>query len=70
MVFFTRIEPTAHYLEKHINEVPWERVIELIFTTKCQKKKGTKFEIEKEGYYILFEIKDNVLYVINAKKTR
>ena len=40
-----------------------------IFSTKNPRKKEDKFEIEKEGYYILFEVKNNVLYVINAKKT-
>ena len=42
--------------------------MEIILATKNPRKKENKFEIEKEGYYILFEIKDNILYVINAKK--
>ena len=69
MVYFTAIQPTTHYLEKHAREVPWDKVVELIFSTKNPRKKGNKFEIEKGGYYILFEIKDNVLYVINAKRS-
>lgn len=67
MVYFTDIQPTDHYLEEHEKEVPWDKVVEIIFSTKAPRKKEDKFEIEKDGYYILFEIKDNVLYVINAK---
>lgn len=68
MVYFTEIQPSDHYTEKHEQYVPWDKVIEIIFSTKNPRKKGNKFEIEKEGYYILFKIKDNILYVINAKK--
>ena len=68
MVFFTEIKPTEHYLEYHAKGVPWNKVVEIILTTKNPRKKGNKFEIEKDDYYILFEISDNVLYVINAKK--
>jgi hypothetical protein len=70
MVFFTDIHPTDHYLEEHERDVPWDKVVEIIFSTKNPRKKGDKFEIEKKGYYILFEIKNNILYVINAKKYR
>lgn len=69
MVYFTDIRATEHYLEEHARDVPWDKVVEIIFTTKNPRKKGDKFEIEKEGYYILFEIKDTVLYIINAKRS-
>lgn len=68
MVYFIDIRPTEHYLKEHEKEVPWDKVVEIILTTKNPRKKGDKFEIEKQGYYVLFEIKSNVLYVINAKK--
>lgn len=68
MVYFTQIEPSDHYLEEHEKDVPWYKVIEIIFSVKNPRKKGDKMEIEKDGYYILFEIKKKVLYVINAKK--
>lgn len=68
MVYFNDIQPTNHYLEEHEKDVPWDKVVEIIFTTKNPRKKEDKFEIEKDGYYILFKIKNNVLYVINAKK--
>lgn len=69
MVYFTDIQPTKHYLEEHEKDVPWDKVIEIIFTTKNPRKNRDKFEIEKDGYYILFKIENNVLYVINAKKS-
>ncbi|MBI4155460.1 hypothetical protein HY498_05245 [Candidatus Woesearchaeota archaeon] len=69
MVYFERIEPTEHYLIHHSKNVRWEKVVEVILTTKNPRKKGSKFEIDK-GYYILFEIKEGTLYVINAKITK
>jgi len=70
MVYFTEIKPTDHYLAEHKKDVPWYKVVEIIFSTKNPRKREDKFEIEKDGYYILFEIKDNVLFVINAKKVK
>ena len=70
MFYFTDIKPSEHYLDNHAQDVLWNKVIEIIFRTKNPRKKGTKFEIENGDYYLLFEIKDDVLYVINAKKTR
>jgi len=68
MVYFIDMEPTEHYLENHEKDVPWDEIVEIILSTKNPRKKENKFEIKKEGYYILFEIKENILYVINAKK--
>jgi hypothetical protein len=68
MVYFTQIQPTEHYLREHKNNVPWHRVVEIVLTTKNPKKKADNFEIRKAGYYILFVIRNNILYVINAKK--
>jgi len=70
MVYFTEIKPTEHYTKEHEKEVPWHKVIEIILTTKNPRKGQNKFEIKKDSYYILFEIKNNILYVINAKRTR
>ncbi len=70
MVYFENIEPTEHYLKEHQKEVPWEKVVEIILTTKNPRKKRNKFEIEKEDYYILFEIINKTLHVINAKKSK
>ena len=54
---------------EHAKDVPWHVVAELILQTKNPRKKGDKFEIKRDGYYLLFQIKDGTLYVINAKKT-
>jgi hypothetical protein len=70
MVYFTRIMPSRHYIENHEKDVPWDVVVNIIFLTKNPRKKGNNFEIEKDGYYLLFEIKDKTLYVINAKVKR
>ncbi len=68
MIYFTGIQPGEHYLEHHATDVPWSKVVEIIFKTKNPRKKGTKYEIEDGEYYILFEIRKNTLIVINAKK--
>ncbi|MEK6864144.1 MAG: hypothetical protein AABX27_02545 [Nanoarchaeota archaeon] len=68
LVFFTRIVPDRHYLENHAQDVPWDKVVEIILATKNPRKKGSKFEIESNGYYLLFEAKKGIIYVINAKK--
>ena len=70
MVFFTGIQPTRHYQDEHEKQVPWDKVVEIILMTKNPRKKGDVFEIEKDNYYIVFTIKDNVLYVINAKNQK
>tara|TARA_Y100000310_G_C20554616_1_gene749895 strand:- start:9 stop:221 length:213 start_codon:yes stop_codon:yes gene_type:complete len=67
MVYFRNIKPTQHYLEEHEKEVPWEKVVELIFSTKNPKKNGNVFEIESKKYYILFRVTDETLFIINAK---
>ena len=69
MVYFTAIEPTDHYFEEHEKDVQWDKVIEIVFSTKNPRKKGDKFEIEKDGYYLLFEVRNKIIYVINAKKS-
>lgn len=67
MVFFTTIKPSSHYREWHEKEVPWDKVVEVILMTKNPRKKGNKYEIESDKYYVLFEIKNKCLCVINAK---
>ena len=70
MVYFTEIKPSKHYLEHHAKDVPWNKVVDIIITAKDPRKKGGKYEIQTEDYYLLFQIKDCVLEVINAKKVR
>ena len=68
MVYFTDIQPTDHYLKEHQKEAPWDKVLGLIYFTKNPKKKHGKFEIKKDGYYVIFKIENNIAYVINSKK--
>ena len=65
-VCFTSIKPTKHYLSNH-KDFPWFKAVEIVLTTKNPRRKGSKFEIENDKYYVLFEIKNKTLYVINAK---
>jgi len=46
----------------------WSGVVRLIYTIKNKRKKGDKIEIEDNKFYILCELKDNILYVINVKR--
>ena len=68
MVYFTDIKPTDHYLNDHEQDFPWNEVVEIIFSTKNPRKKGDRFEIETNDYYLLFKIENKTLYVINAKR--
>ena len=71
MVYFTAIKKTKHYEENHEQDIPWSEVIEIIFkSSKIIKKKDDKYEIETDKYYILMELKNKILYVINAKRRR
>ncbi|MBI2142329.1 hypothetical protein HYU15_02460 [Candidatus Woesearchaeota archaeon] len=38
--------------------------------TKSIRKKAGKYEIDDGRHYILMELKDRILYVINAKRRR
>ena len=67
-MYFTDMKPTFHYLTEHERDVPWCKVVELIQKTKNPRKRGKTFEIKTEGYYIVFIIRNQILYVINAKK--
>lgn len=66
-MFFREIKKTIHYQENHEKYVPWHKVIEIILTTKQKRKRGNKIQIETDRYYILCELKDSTLWVINAK---
>jgi hypothetical protein len=68
MVYFTEIQPTEHYLTEHEKDVPWDKVVEIIFSIKNPRKKEDKFEIETDKYYVLFKVENNILFVINAKR--
>jgi hypothetical protein len=67
MVYFNEIQPTRHYSKYHSKDVRWDKVIEIILLTKNPKKTNNKYIINTNSYYILFKIKNDILYVINAK---
>ncbi len=69
-MYFKEIRKTDHYKDNHECFVPWSKVIEIILTAKNpRKKEENKIEIITDNYYILCELKDNILWVINAKNT-
>ena len=61
---------SKHHVDHHGNEMQWSNIVEIILTTKNKRKKGQDIEIETDRYYLLCELKDNVLWVINAKVTK
>lgn len=67
---FNSIRKTDHYKEHHEKNFLWSKVIEIILSTKNKRKKGKKIEIKTKNYYLLCELRDNVLWVINAKYIR
>lgn len=69
-MYFKAIRKTEHYKEHHECHVPWSKVIEIIMTAKNPRKKEDKIEIKTDTHYILCEIKDNILWVINAKNIK
>lgn len=69
-MYFKSIRKTEHYRIYHEREFPWSKVIEIILTTKNQRKKGDKIEIKTKDYYILCKLKNNILWIINAKHIR
>ena len=62
------IKRSAHFEEYHKGTLAWSEVIRLIYTIKNKRKKGDKIEIEDNRFYILCELKDKILYVINVKR--
>lgn len=69
-MYFKSIKKTKHYKEFHEKNFPWSKVIEIILTTKNRRKKGNKIEIKTAKYYVLCQLKNNILWVINAKYTK
>ena len=64
------IKRSEHYEQVHKGTLAWSDVIRLIYIIKSKRKKETKIEIEDDKIYILCELKDKVLYVINVKRKR
>lgn len=64
---FTKIVKTSHYIRFHEKTFPWSRVIEIVLTSKNRRKRGDKVQIETDKYYILGQIRNHKLEIINAK---
>ena len=67
-MLWKEIRRSDHFEEYHKDTMAWGDVIRLIYTIKSKRKKGNKIEIEDERFYVLCEIKNKILYVINVKK--
>lgn len=67
---FKSIRKSKHYKEHHEKHFPWSNVIEIILTAKNKRKKGDKIEIKTKDYYLLCQLKNNILWVINAKQSK
>jgi hypothetical protein len=67
-MYWKEIRRSSHYEQYHKGTLAWSDVIHLIYTIKNKRKKGDKIEIEDGKFYILCEVKDKILYVINVKK--
>ena len=67
-MYWEEIRPSEHFEEYHKGILAWGEVIRLLYTIKNKRKKGNKIEIEDDKFYILCELKDRILYVINVKR--
>jgi hypothetical protein len=63
-----QIRRSDHFDEHHKESLAWSDIVRLIYLIKNKRKKGNKIEIENNKFYILSELKDKVLYVINVKR--
>ena len=71
MVHFRTIRKTWHYIKNHQRGAPWSEVTDKIFrSAKIIRKKHGKYELEDDECYILIELKNGILYVINAKRKK
>jgi len=67
-MYWEEIRKSEHFEEYHKGTLAWNDVITLIYKIKSKRKKGNKLEIEDDKFYILCELKENILYVINVKR--
>ena len=66
-MYFTKVAKTDHYRLYHEHSFPWSAVLELIYSCKEWRRIDNRLKIESDKYYILCEVKENTLYIINAK---
>jgi len=67
-MYWKEIKKTKHFEQYHKDILAWSNIVKLLFLIKNKRKKGSKIEIEDSRFYILCELKDKILYVINVKK--
>ena len=67
-MYWEDIKRSDHFEKYHKGTLAWSDVVHLIYTIKNKRKKGDKIEIEDDKFYILCELKENILYVINVKR--
>ena len=67
-MFWEEIRRSEHFDEYHKGALAWSEVVRLIYSIKNKRKKEDKIEIEDDKFYILCELKDKILYVINVKR--
>lgn len=67
-MYWKEIKRSDHFEQYHKGVLAWSDVVRLIYTIKNKRKKGDKIEIEDDRFYILCELKEKSLYVINVKK--
>ncbi len=68
MAKYKRIAKTEHYIKFHEKRFNIEEVIRELQATKNHRKRGERIVVENERSYILGYAKDNVFYIINAKR--
>lgn len=66
-MYWVEIRKTEHFELYHQSALPWSEVVRLIYQIKNKRKRGDKIQIENDKFYILCELKDKILYVINVK---
>ena len=67
-MYWKEIRQSEHFRADHKGTLSWSDVVRLIYAIKNKRKKGNKIEIEDDKIYILCELKDKILYVINVKR--
>ncbi len=67
-MYFKDVRRTKHYTKEHEHEVPWRKVLDLIYETKDHRKVGNVIVIKDRRFYVVCVQKNGILYVINAKK--
>ena len=67
-MYWKEIRRSEHYEQYHKGTLAWTEVVHLIYVIKNKRKKGDKIEIEDGKFYILCELKNKILYVINVKR--